>query len=156
MLTWVVWMLISSCNQLSVMTIPCFFGSSSLTLNLFLWASSMISVMYYLRRVHNTPKKKSLSGSLLDNCSFVGRYLLRTGSSIASSYKFFTEISWYAGIWSLITSFYFRWSFFSERMSLMNPIFVPFIDGRYTFTVNTISKSWIDYLVTSCSDRDLL
>lgn len=70
-----------------------FLGSSSGALNLCSWACLITSVMYCRRRVASTPKKKSRSGSLLDSCFLLGRYLASTSSRMASSYMFFTESS---------------------------------------------------------------
>ena len=54
----------------------------------------MMSFMYWFRSVHSSPKKNSRSGSRPASYSLDGRYFARISSLMASSYRFFTEISW--------------------------------------------------------------
>ena len=100
----------------------------------------MMSFMTCFHRVHIMPKKNSRTGSLFESCFLVDRYLVSTGSFMASSKRFFAESSWYAGISRRMTSFYFRCSFLSSRMSIINLSLVPFIVGRKVFSAFNLEK----------------
>jgi hypothetical protein len=76
---------VSSCIHDDDKIIASLFWSSSYALNLWVWACLMMSEMYCLRKVAMTPKKKVLSGSLLESCYLLGRYFASTSSFIASS-----------------------------------------------------------------------
>jgi hypothetical protein len=134
--------------------IACFFVSSSSTEYRALFAPSIMSFMYWLRRVHIKPKKKSLSGNHQDSCSLVGRYFTSSSSFIASSYRFIPRFHDSRELSCGLTSFCLRNCLASLKITRIKPSFVQCIDGRNTFTKSKLRIFPVHYLAKSGICRD--